>query len=208
MIILINDRLKKLRNEKNLTQRELAKLLKLSPSTIAMYETGQRMPDPETLQKIADFFGVSVDYLLGRSDIPNPGKLGIIPVGETIKVPVIGVIRAGEPILAEENIIGYEDIPAELAKTGEFFFLKVTGDSMINARIYENDLVLIRKQSDVDDGDIAVVLIENENATLKRIFKNNGTMILHPENPKYKPRIIINEDVKIIGKAIEVRHKL
>ncbi|WP_026486709.1 helix-turn-helix domain-containing protein [Caldanaerobius polysaccharolyticus] len=72
---MLKDRLKELRSERQLTQRELADLLQLSPSTIAMYETGQRMPDPEILQKIADFFGVSVDYLLGRSDIRNPEKI-------------------------------------------------------------------------------------------------------------------------------------
>ncbi|MDN5324135.1 MAG: repressor LexA [Clostridia bacterium] len=148
-----------------------------------------------------------LEYYKNKLKQKRQANLNIINITDIVKIPVLGVIRAGEPILAEENIIGYESISADEIKSGEYFYLKVKGDSMINARIYDGDLVLVRKQEDVENGQIAVILIEDE-ATLKRVYRNNGTLILHPENPKYQPMLIEKGNVKIIGKVVEVKFKL
>lgn len=207
---MFNERLKQLRKEKKLSQLELAKIFNLGRTTITQYETGDRNPDLGILQKMAEFFGVSTDYLLGSETNQTSSKLppGMIPVGEVKKIPVVGIIRAGEPILACENIIDYEYASAEEVKNGDYFFLRVKGDSMINSRIHDHDLVLVRKQNYVDSGEIAVVLIENEEATLKKVYwVSSNKVILQPDNPKYQPMVLDKKKISIIGKVIEVRFK-
>lgn len=201
-------RLKAERTARGLTQEALSKMIGLSIGTLSGYERNYREPDFETVTKLSNILGVSVDYLLGVSDIRNPLPSNAYPVGDTVKIPVVGVIRAGEPILVAENIIGYEVVEKDAAKNGEYFYLKVAGDSMIGARIHDGDLVLVRRQDDVDDGEIAVVLLDCEEATLKKIYRQNGQVILQAENPKYPPRVIKRGDVRIIGKVIEVKFKL
>lgn len=129
----------------------------------------------------------------------------VIPAGPMVRVPVLGVIRAGEPLYAVQNLEGYILTPAEDVKNGEYFFLRVKGDSMVGARIQEGDLVLVRKQDYVDDGEIAVVLVGGEEATLKRVFRANGKWLLQPENPSMKPVLIDEQDMKIIGKVVRVQ---
>lgn len=202
----IGDRLRRLRDEKDVTQAEVAKALGVDRSTLAYWEIGKRDPDSETIKKLANYYNVSTDYLLGRTAVRDLSAAYL--VGETTQVPVVGVIRAGEPILATENIIGYETVEKDAVKNGEYFYLKVAGDSMIGARIHDGDLVLVRRQDDVDDGEIAVVLLDCEEATLKKIYRQNGQVILQAENPKYPPRVIKRGDVRIIGKVIEVKFKL
>lgn len=201
-------RLKAERTARGLTQEALSKMIGLSIGTLSGYERNYREPDFETVTKLSNILGVSVDYLLGVSDIRNPLPSNAYPVGDTVKIPVVGVIRAGEPILVAENIIGYEVVEKDAAKNGEYFYLKVAGDSMIGARIHDGDLVLVRRQDDVDDGEIAVVLLDCEEATLKKIYRQNGQVILQAENPKYPPRVIKRGDVRIIGKVTEVKFKL
>ncbi|HHW14498.1 MAG TPA: repressor LexA [Firmicutes bacterium] len=140
----------------------------------------------------------------------SPGQLpsNVYPVGEIVRLPIVGVIRAGEPLLAEQNIEGYSWVPAEEVQGGEYFFLRVKGDSMIGARIHDGDLVLIRRQEDVDDGDIAAVLVNDEEATLKRVFRSDGAWFLQPENPQMRPIIVRKQDVRIIGKAVSGRFNL
>lgn len=122
-----------------------------------------------------------------------------------IKVPVLGRIPAGEPIRAESNIIEWATIPNPgNYKEGELFTLVVKGDSMIGSRIQEGDKVLVKVQPDVESGEIAVVNVNEEDATLKRVKKVNGQVILYPDNPKYEPIFIQNEHARIIGKVIQV----
>lgn len=205
---VLANRLKRLREEKELLQRDIAKMLNISASAYGYYEQGKRDPDTTTLHRLAEIFGCTTDYLLGKSDYRDPLPPGAFPVGPQARIPVLGVIRAGVPILAEEHIEGYELIDADLAKTGEYFYLRVTGDSMTGARIHEGDLVLVRKQEDVENGEIAVVNVDGENATLKRVFKTNGTLILHPENPAHKPIMMEKGEVRIVGKVVEVKFKV
>lgn len=202
------ERLARLRTNKGLSQYKLAELLGFSRGQIANYEHGTREPDHETLRRLADFFGVTTDYLLGRTDDPAPLPKNAIPVSQLVKVPIVGTIRAGEPILAAENIEGYEMVSAEQVKNGTYFFLRVKGDSMIGAGIREGYLVLVRKQEDVEDGDIAVVLVDDEEATLKRVYRADGKWILHPENPAMKPIVVEKRDVKIVGRVMLVQFEV
>ena len=204
---MFKKRLRELRISHSLTQNELAQKLGIAKSTISMYENGNREPDFETLETIADFFNCDMDYLLGKSDIHNkhkssiPTATNIIPLPQTKKIPLLGSIACGEPILAEENIEDFikmdEDILADFA-------LRCKGDSMINARIFDGDIVYIRQQPDVENGEIAAVLIDNE-ATLKRVYKYPHRIELRAENPTIKPFEFADEEmnnIRILGKAV------
>ena len=193
------DNLKKLRKSKGLTQIQFALEFNISSGTIAMWETGKRMPDTEMLKKIAQYFNVTVDYLLDNEKLPS----NIIPLPNIKKVPLLGTIACGKPILAIENIQDYIDIKDV---TDADFALRCKGDSMIDARIYDGDIVYIRQQPDVENGEIAAVLIDNE-ATLKRVYKypDKNMVILKAANSKYEDFVYTEnelENIKIIGKAV------
>lgn len=121
-----------------------------------------------------------------------------------VKVPVLGRIPAGTPIDAEENIIDYVEIPESEVSNANYFYLQVTGDSMIGSGIMDGYRVLVKKQPDVESGEIAVVRINSTEATLKRVKKLDGQVILYPDNPKYDPIIINHHDAEIIGKVVKV----
>lgn len=199
------DILKKLREYKHMNQAELADALGVSRSTIGMYETGKREPDFETMEVIADFFNVSMDYLHGKTTSPfgteSSLPSGILPLPRTVKKPRLGSIACGEPILAEQNIETYDNVPEDIHCD---FTLKCKGDSMIDARIYDGDIVYIRKQPAVENGEIAAVLIGDE-ATLKRVYLEDSTITLMPANPAYAPMIYTGERmnlIRILGKAV------
>jgi repressor LexA len=127
----------------------------------------------------------------------------LVPI---LKLPVLGYIAAGQPILDEEHIEDWMELPNMWnLRTGEALVLKVKGDSMIGSRIYEGDKVVIKIQPDVENGEIAVVNINGDEATLKRVKKTEGgQVILYPDNPKYEPTFVTNENARIIGKVIQV----
>lgn len=133
-------------------------------------------------------------------------------IDDFIKIPVVGVIRAGEPILAEENIIGYEYLPSDMTKQGEYFGLKVVGDSMNNSKIFEDSIVIVKRQDEVENNEIAVVLVDGENATIKKFYKSGNTVTLLPNssNPVHQPRIIDlrKTQVKVLGKVVKVIYNL
>ena len=199
------NKIKEQRVQLRLSQAELAKRVGVSRSTIAMWETGGSQPDNDALRRIADILGVSTDYLLGRTDVERPTfdleKAGILPLPEMMDIPLVGTIACGTPILASQNIEDYLQAPAYTHAT---FALRCQGDSMINARIFDGDVVFIRQQDDVDDGDIAAVLI-GEEATLKRVRKLPAKLVLSPCNPLYDDLIYTGSDldrVRILGKAV------
>ena len=205
-----SERLKSLRNAKGLSQADFAKQIKLSKSSINMYERGEREPGLETLEFIADYFNVDMDYLLGKSDVVNksqwinqrPSASNIIPLPEMRKVPLLGSIACGAPILADEHIEEYVDIPKNIHAD---FALTCKGDSMINARIFDGDIVYIRLQDMVENGEIAAVLNGDGEATLKRVRLFEDHISLEPENPMHRPQTYWNEEmnsVRIIGKAV------
>jgi len=202
---MFGDVLKQLRLESKLTQKEFAHIIGVSESTIGMYERNQREPAFEVLEAIADYFNVDMDYLTGRSYVRRSVSYSpvdnVIPMPKMGSIPLIGTIACGEPILAVENIEATVDMPENIKAD---FALRCKGDSMINARIYDGDIVYIRQQPTVDDGQIAAVLIGDE-ATLKRVHLFPDHIVLEPENPQFRPLVYWENDmnsVRILGLAV------
>lgn len=198
------EQLKILRKRDGLTQAEVAARLGVDRSTYAKYENGQSEPNFEMLQKLADLFRSSADFLIGGTDQPS-SKSGSW-------VPVLGDVAAGIPIEAVENIVDYEEIDTAMASTGKYYGLRIKGSSM-EPRIREGDVVIVRQQEDADTGDTAVVLVNGERATVKRIKKEpDGGLWLLPNNPAYDPQHyspaeVAEKPVRIIGKVVELRGK-
>ncbi len=199
-------RLKEIRRQFGLSQLELAKRLRVSRSTIAMWETGGSNPDNEALMRISSIFDVSVDYLLGRE-----GQKNNAASNGSVKIPVLGDVRAGLPMEAVENILDYEEISPDMAAHGDYFALRIRGDSM-EPRIHEGDVVIVRRQPDVDSGDLAIVLVNGDSATIKRVRKLNDGIMLIPFNPSYEPiyydvSTCASLPVQILGRVVELRAK-
>lgn len=201
------NRLSQLRQEKGLNMREAARQLGMPYTTYVNYEKGTREPNSETLISLAKFYGTSIDYLLCKSDSP-PGRdipPGFEPMPKMKKVPLIGAIACGEPITAEQNIEKMVDVPESIRCD---FSLTCHGDSMVDAGIHDKDVVYIRIQPEVENGEIAAVRIDGE-ATLKRVYYNPDTLTLMPANPAYAPMVYTGsqlEEVHIEGKAVGWTH--
>lgn len=188
-------RLRQLRTAKKLSQAELALHLHTSKSSINMYERGEREPGLAMLGAMAAFFDVSMDELLGQSlpDACRPAADGA--------VPLVGRIACGTPVWAEQNIEEYLPLPARCRAD---FALRCQGDSMTGARIFDGDIVYVRRQPDVDNGEIAAVLIDGE-ATLKKVFRTPDRLVLRAENPRYPDRVFVGDEmdrISILGKAV------
>lgn len=199
----IGDKLTYLRNSNNLSQAELAKKLNISRSSIGMFESNARTPTTDTLVRYAQFFNVSIDYLMGTSQNSNPEKYTI---------PVYASISCGNPFVADENIYDFEDVDIALKSQGEHFGLLCRGNSMF-PEFKDGDVAIIRKQSNIESGDIAAVRINGDEATLKIVKKSEQGITLVAINPDvFLPRFYSNEEiinlpVEIIGKVIENRRK-
>lgn len=197
----ISNNIKYLRQKSGLSQADFAKLLGVSDKAVSTWEKGTREPRMGIIQKLSDMYGVRkgdiIDGVLGEPELPS----NILPLPKTKKVPLLGTIACGEPILAEQNIESYVDIEDDIDAD---FCLRCKGDSMINARIYDGDIVYVRQQPRVEHGQIAVVMVDDE-ATLKRVFLYPDHITLKPENPSYEPLVYIGErmnDVRILGLAV------
>lgn len=209
-----SERLKSLRSEKGWSQQRLADELNLSKSSVNMYERGEREPGFETMEAIADTFNVDMDYLYGRTDVKiaepiqfNTGTVppGFEPLPRMVKKPLIGDIACGEPITAEQNVADYVDVPETVHCD---FCLRCHGDSMVDAGIQDNDVVYIRIQPEVEDGEIAAVRIGGE-ATLKRVYYDGQSLTLMPANSSYRPKTYSGqelENIRIEGKAVGFTH--
>lgn len=196
---MFKDKLAELRKARGLTQQELAKYTGLSRTRIGNYELGIREPNFETQELLADFFNVRLDYLMDRED--NSNNI----------VPVLGRVVAGIPLEAVEEIIDYEEIPQSMARNGEYFALQIKGNSM-EPKFSEGNVVIVRKQEDVDNGDIAIVLVNGNEATVKKIKKFDGGINLIPTNSEYEVITYTVDEieklpVRIIGKVVELRAK-
>lgn len=197
-------RLRELRKDKKMSMKELGAIFGLSESTISLYETGRRRIDTDMLQRFADFFEVSVDYILGR-DIQHSSKKN------GIKIPVLGRVAAGIPIEAIEEILDYEEIDEAMAKTGDFFALRIAGTSM-EPRMKDGDVVIVRKQDSVENGEIAVVLVNGDDATCKKVSIHENGLSLVSINPSYAPMFFTDKEVstlpvQILGRVVELRAK-
>ena len=185
----------------NISYGELSKLTGIPKSVLQRYATGETKKIPvDSLQLIADALHTTAAYLMGWEAEPVYAP-NIIPMPRTNTIPLIGMIACGDPITAEENIESEVEVPEHIHAD---FALRCKGDSMINARIHDGDIVYIRQQPVVNNGEIAAVLIGNE-ATLKRVYLSPGTVILQPANPNYQPMVYTGErleEIRILGKAV------
>ena len=202
----LNSKIKALRREKKMTQQELADKLKIGKTTVSNYETGYSKPDTETLIEMSKIFNVSLNYLTGI----NNAKQDTNP--EKYTIPVYASISCGNPFVANEDIYDFEDIDIALKSQGEHFGLLCRGNSM-SPEFKDGDVAIIRKQSDVDSGQVAAVRINGDEATLKVVKKSEQGITLIAINPDvFLPRFysndeIINLPVEIIGRVIENRRK-
>lgn len=195
-------KLRELRTAKGLSLKELGKVIGVAESTMSLYETGKRQPDYTNLKLLANYFDVTIDSLLDR-DYPSDTK--------GLKIPVLGRVQAGIPVEALEDIIDYEEITPEMASLGDLFALIVKGDSM-EPRIKDGDIVIIRKQPDLESGEIGVVLINGNDATIKKVLKYEQGISLVAYNPAYSPHFYPKSEIEslpvtIIGRVIELRGK-
>lgn len=221
---IFGNRLKSARTTKGFTLEELATLLKekypetgINKGTLSKYENGKQEPMVSIVKELADVLEVTTDYLIGTPSLSV--KQAIAAISEVRKnannivdisgmLPIVGKIPAGYPVLAEENIEGY--MPTMVKNPDEYFYLRVSGVSMINAGIPDGALVLIHKQPCAENGEIVACRVNGDEATLKR-FKpvSNDTVVLMPENPDFQPIIVSGKDFKsgyaeIIGVAKQV----
>lgn len=184
--------LRYLRKANKMSQDKLAeKLGYKSFTTVQKWEDGTAFPRVSTLKKIADIFNIDVDHLL---------NLNIRT--KQVEVPIIGEVKAGYDLYANEDIYGYEYCNNKEHGPGEYFYLKVKGDSMIDLRIGDGDIVYVKKQDYLDNKDIGVFLIENNEVTIKKALINKNSITLKAANPKYKDRNYKNDEIKILGKVL------
>lgn len=202
------NRIKYLREEKGVYQKDLAELLGVSVPAINYYENEKRAIDTKTAEKLADFFDVSIDYLLCKSSVRKNNLIKEVAT----KIPVVGKISAGLPILATENIESYEYAPSIYIKEGfEYFYLRVNGDSM-NLKFNDGDLLLVQKQDNLENDEIGVILVDGMDATVKKYKYENGLVILSPMSTNtdhivqiYNPKDI---NIKIVGKVVSYQGKV
>lgn len=191
-----------LRKEKGMTLDDLSRIFNVSRATLGFWEQGKYEPNNAALIKMSEFFGVSVDYILGNEEN--------IPSGNWI--PVYGKVAAGIPVTAVDEVVDQEELTDDMVKDGsEYIGIRVAGQSM-EPKISEGDTVIVRIQPDVEDGEIAVVLVNGDEATCKKIKKTPEGVMLLSLNPAYQPIFYTNKEVetlpvKILGKVVELRAK-
>ena len=208
----IRNRISQKKTELNLSYQDMSDKTGLSKSTLQRYITGDiRNLGLDKLEILAKALDVTPSYLMGWEDENEEPILenipGIILPVKMKKIPILGTIACGEPIFAEENYEGYFMLDTNLPVAD--FVLRAKGDSMIDADINEGDLVFFRRKSDVDNGSIAAVIIEDD-ATLKKVYKNESNLILQPCNSNYAPIVLSEDDhksIRILGEMIGVYSK-
>lgn len=199
----VGAQIRKYRKMRGMTQKELGLKVGVKHNTISAYENGTNEPEQNTLFAIADVLGVSINDLF-----PSPTNME--PAAPDLaRIPVLGSIACGEPILAEENISEYIYMPIDRLPSGRLFYLRAKGSSM-EPTIPDGSLVLIREQLEVESGAIAAVIVNDDTeATLKRVKYQGNMMILMPDNPKYEPIVVTPDShVRIIGRAVQVTQML
>lgn len=202
------ERFENLLKMNNTTVYRVSKATGIPGSTFTDWKNGRSSPKSDKLKKIADFFGVSLDLLLG-TDLGKSSEIaGYMSVRARKMVPIIGEIRAGSPIITEETLLGREF--ADIDNVDDYFYLKVRGDSMRDCGIIDGSLVLFHKQSYAESGDIVACLVDGECATIKRFQQEGRRVLLKPENADYSPIKLSTDDfesgsARILGVASEVK---
>ena len=196
----------------HLSRSDVCAALGFKYSTFTDWVNGNKYPRIDKIEMLANYFGVEKSDLIENkrgqkaSDSPVLPD-NIMPMPKTYKIPLLGTIACGEPILAAENIEDEVEIPEHIHAD---FALRCKGDSMINARIHDGDIVYIRQQPAVNNGEIAAVLIDEE-ATLKRVYVHSDHIVLQPENPSFDPLVYFGEameQIRILGKAVGFTSRL
>ena len=200
---ILADNLNNLLRKKGKTQADVIRDTGLAEATVRSWFNGEKYPRLDKIQTLSDYFNVP------RSRITEEQTGLMERISSLVKIPVLGVITCGEPILAEENIEEFREEIADLMPTGSVFYLKTSGQSMVPT-IPEGSYVLIKEQPIVEDGEIAAVLLNGDTeATLKRIKRQGETIMLIPDNKEFTPIIVNSENpARIIGKAIKVSYDL
>ncbi|HIZ53094.1 MAG TPA: XRE family transcriptional regulator [Candidatus Enterococcus avicola] len=195
--------LNELLEKKRQSQADVIKALNIPEATVRSWFSGTKYPRIDKIQMLADYFNVP------RSRITEEQADNLERVTKLTRIPILGEIACGDPILAEENIEGYKEEISDILPTGKLFYLKSKGDSM-EGTIPNGSYVLIRKQPQVEDGEIAAVLVNGDTeATLKRVKHQGNVVMLLPDNPSYDPYIITEENpARVIGKALKVSFDL
>ena len=194
-------RIRELRERKGIPQKAFAADLGVTQPTVSDWESGRKVPSAKSTANIADYFGVSIDYVLGRDEETD----------RVLRVPVLGRVAAGLPLYAVEEIVDWEELPLDWKHKGEFFGLQIKGDSM-EPRICEGDVVIVRKQEQVESGEVAIVLVNGDSATCKKVLLHDKGITLISLNGTYAPQFYTCDEVKelpvrIIGKVVELRGK-
>ncbi|MEA4831811.1 LexA repressor [bioreactor metagenome] len=190
-----------LRRRSGLSQSEFAARIGVHQTAVSQWETGRTAPDSATAKKIAKLFGTDIGYILGVSYVK-----------EAVRIPVLGSVAAGIPMSAVEDILDFEEISAETAARGEYFALRIKGDSM-EPKISDGDVVIVRSCSDCDSGKTVIALIGNGEATCKKLKKTSEGIFLISMNTAYEPIFFSNRDIHslpvvILGAVEELRAKL
>ena len=219
--------LKLLRKRRNLSQQEVADAVNVARSTYTQYETGKRLPSIDVLTKLAEYFDSTVDYLLGREEEPEPIGKPVDPAefppqtlirqplpdpeNETALIPILGSVRAGYDYIAEQEMLGWLKVEENFASLHrKAYALYVKGDSMA-PEIHHNDIAICLPDQEIRDNDVAVVCVNGDEGTVKRVRFDADGLTLLPANPRYKPHHYSAEDVDTLpvilqAKVIEIRH--
>ena len=197
------ERLKLLRKKRKITQEDLAQMLNVDRTSVGKWETGKNLANNDVLQEICSIFDCSLDYLLGRTDIPYPLK-DEVELNDEYPCPLVGRVIAGVPIEAQENLEGY--IYIKYKPANEYFALRVHGNSMINAGIPEGAVIVVHKQNYADNRQIVVALLNGEHTIKRFIRQSNDVVLLQPENPTMSPIVVTKKDtLLILGVVKEIR---
>ena len=198
------DRLEKVCRAKGMTVSFVCDKLGISRSLPAYWRRAETTPAPATVRKIAEYLNIPLGYFFDEEEPTKDKSAGV-------KIPVLGHVAAGIPIEAVEDIIDYEEISRVMAASGEYFALRIEGHSMM-PRISDGDVVIVRRQPSVENDEIAIVMVDGENATCKKIKRMDEGIMLIPLNPAYSPMFYNNREIKekpvtILGKVVELRAK-
>lgn len=201
--ITMSNNLKKYLKINNVSRNQLSESLGISYSTISDWINGKAYPRIDKIEMMANYFGIN------KSDLVEEHSKGEKKQG--LKIPVLGTVAAGIPISAVEDILDYEEVPQSWENQGEFFALKIKGDSM-EPRMESGDVVIVKQQPDANSGDTVIVLVNGDDATCKKLQKTDNGIMLVSTNPKYPPMFYSLEDIQakpvvILGKVIELRQK-
>lgn len=202
------NRLKELRQKNGVKQKDIASLLDVTAGAVSQWESGRVNIDWRYATILAEKFKVSPEYLLGETDLVNDSRSS----QSAVRIPVLGTIRAGIPVAAIEDVEDWEEITAAQAKTGEFVALRVKGDSML-PDIKDGDIAIIRRQETIENGQIAAVIVNGDEATIKKVrLLPDGIMLIGLNTAVYEPHFYNREEiaelpVRIYGRLVEVRRK-